>query len=250
MTNAEIDVLLLRFDAPLMSFGGVVVDERGPTLPFPTRSQLTGLLANALGYEHRDALRLQRLQERLRHAARRDRRGEHVEDYQTVDLGQDFLAAGWTTRHAPESRGGGSAKTGTHIRHRFFWADAVFTVALTLDPAGESPTLNEVAAALQEPARPLFLGRKPCLPSRPLLLEPPRIRAASLREALADAPTDRRARPEQGHFAAWWPDDDGTPPDEREARRIPVYDQRDWANQIHTGRRFVWEGRVPAREKR
>ena len=245
---AQVEVLLLRFDAPLMSFGGVVVDERGPTLPFPTTSLLTGLIANALGWEHRHAERLEGLQRRLRHAARRDRRGEALEDYQTVDLGQEFLARGWTTWHAPESRGGGPAKTGTHIRHRHYWADAVYTVALTLDPAAEAPTLEEVAAALDEPERPLFLGRKPCLPSRPLLLAPQRVRAASLRAALAAAPPDPRARPEGGYFDAWWPEDDGEAPGEREARRLPVYDRRDWANQVHTGRRFVWAGRVPAAE--
>jgi len=37
-----IDVILLRFDAPLMSFGGVLVDEHGVTRQFPGASMLTG----------------------------------------------------------------------------------------------------------------------------------------------------------------------------------------------------------------
>jgi CRISPR-associated Cas5-like protein len=32
------DFLLLRFDAPLMSFGGVMVDQYGPTDRFPGQS--------------------------------------------------------------------------------------------------------------------------------------------------------------------------------------------------------------------
>jgi CRISPR system Cascade subunit CasD len=31
-----------------------------------------------------------------------------------------------------------------------------------------APSLEAIAAALEAPSRPLFLGRKPCLPSRPL----------------------------------------------------------------------------------
>jgi CRISPR-associated Cas5-like protein len=36
------DILLLRFDAPLMSFGGVMVDQHGPTDRFPGLAMLTG----------------------------------------------------------------------------------------------------------------------------------------------------------------------------------------------------------------
>ena len=40
--------LVLRFDAPLMSFGGVMVDQHGVIDRFPGTAMLTGLLANAL----------------------------------------------------------------------------------------------------------------------------------------------------------------------------------------------------------
>ena len=39
-----IEVLLLRFDAPLMSFGGPIVDQRGVTRDFPAASMLAGLI--------------------------------------------------------------------------------------------------------------------------------------------------------------------------------------------------------------
>jgi len=38
-------------------------------------------------------------------------------------------------------------------------------VALRLEPASEEPTLEMLADALQRPIRPLFLGRKACLPA-------------------------------------------------------------------------------------
>jgi CRISPR system Cascade subunit CasD len=237
---SEREVLLLRLEAPLMSFGGVLVDERGVTEPFPTRSMLTGLLGNALGYDHREAAALSRLQDRLRYAVRRDRPGRKLVDFQTVDLGQAFLAEAWTTRGEAVSRRGGTAATGTHIRWRHYWADAAFTVALALDPAAEEPELGRCAAALAEPERPLFLGRKPCLPSRPLALGI--VRAASLGAAIIGAPLSRRAAP--GPWTAWWAAADEPVSPAGRGRLVPVSDERDWANQVHTGRRFVWESTI------
>ena len=247
---AELDVLLLRFDAPLMSFGGVKVDERGVTEATPGVSLVTGLVANALGYEHRDADRLARLQERLRLAVRRDRAGELCEDFQTVDLGQPSLEPGWTTWHRPAERAGANSRS-THIRRRHYWADAVFTVALALDPPSEDPDLAAIEAALDAPERPLFLGRKPCLPSSRLVLG--QVRAASLKEAVtaADLPrkpdwtvggtpggrAELRSDAEDGQFTVWWPEGDAPAPAPETGESAPIYDLRDWANQIHTGSR-------------
>ena len=233
------DLLILRFDAPLIAFGGVLVDEHGVTRLFPARAMLAGMLGNALGYDHRDAERLQALQSRLRFAVRCDRPGQLWPDYQTVDLSQKFLARGWTTRGKLEERAGGSARTGTHIRFRSFIADAVYTLALTLAETAEAPSIDDLEAALREPARPLFIGRKPCLPSAPILTA--RAAAPTLLQALETFPLARRA--DRGHLlAAWWPSDEdiGRPA----ARLIPITDDRDWRNQIHAGRRWIHEGTI------
>jgi CRISPR system Cascade subunit CasD len=238
------DFLLLRLDAPLMSFGGVLVDEHGVTRRWPATSMLIGLLGNALGYEHRDAGRLERLQTRLRYAVRQDRAGSSLLDFQTVDLSQPFLEEGWTTRGVVEGRAGGSARKGTHIRYRHHLADAVYTVALTLAPADEAPALAEVEAAVARPERPLFLGRKPCLPSGPLLLG--RVQAASLIEALRQAPGIGQRADSASEAAAWWPAEEGE--GDGPSRLLPVTDHRDWANQIHVGRRFLRKGRLKLAE--
>ncbi len=242
----EREFLALRFEAPLMSFGGVTVDENNVTDPSPGKSLLTGLLGNALGWRHRDADRLSRLQERLRMAVRRDRRGKPLVDYQTVDLGQDFMRQGWTTRGVPEGREGGSAKTGTHIRFRHYWADAVFTVVFTLEPESDAPAIADCASALAEPERPLFLGRKACLPAVPVVLAT--VRAASLRAALSQIAPAPRHEPEDGGYAAWWPCEGEPAPPAGRGLQVPVTDERDWSNQIHAGRRFVWQGRIEADE--
>ena len=244
------DVLILRLEAPLMSFGAPIVDRHGVIQPYPALSMVTGLLGNALGYDHAEHERLERLQERLRYAARQDRRGRQLQDYQTVDLSKPYMNDGraWTTRGALETRKGGSASTGTHIRLRDYWADASYTVALALDDPGETPTLDDLARAVQHPARPLFIGRKPCLPSAPLFVG--RAQAHSWEGVLSDerrAPLAER-RDDGPRYRAWWP----THPDAEqrsdeqisEDMRRPVTDRRDWRNQIHVGERWVAEGEV------
>lgn len=231
------DVLVLRLDAPLMSFGGVVVDNLGVTRDFPAQSMLTGLLGNALGYDHADAGLLERLQARLRFGVRCDRRGQRVEDYQTVDLGQSFLVdTGWTTRGRVEGRAGASS-TETHIRKRAYLADAVYTVALRLDPEGEAPDVSALERALREPERPIFLGRKPCLPAAPLIVG--RVAGASLLDVLEGFPAVAGGRADCGPHAVWWPASEEGRPGSRE---VPITDERDWENQIHVGRRYVYEG--------
>lgn len=237
------EALLLRFEAPLMSFGGVMVDQHNITDRFPGLALLTGLLGNALGYTHAGHAALDALQARLRFAARWDRSPQPVCDYQTVALGQSFLQdTGWTTRGISEGRGGASSE-GTHIRFRHYWADGVLTMAFSLaDAAG--PDLDALATALPCPARPLFIGRKTCLPSAPLLRG--RRTGASLRGILAAEPRDVAADSTASKLEACWPHEEGAfaPGDEL----IEISDRRDWRHQLHTGQRRQWRGwlEVPA----
>lgn len=240
-------VLLVRFDAPLMSFGDVRVDARGPIRDHPGLGQVTGMFANALGFDHTEAECLTRLQERLRLASRCDRPGDRRVDYQTVDLGQDFMRQGWTTHGCVEGRKGGVASEGTHIRLRQFHNGRVQTAAITLIPADESPTLDDLAAALDAPARPLFLGRKPCLPSGRMNLGI--VDAANLVAALTGAPRwqHRYGRAPTAAMEAWWPED----PDVQapaDSRVVAVVDERDWRGQVVVGRRLVRVGRVTLTE--
>ena len=152
-----------------MSFGTTAVDHRRPVQAWPAVSMLTGLLANALGWDRSQTTELDRLQARLRWAARIDRPGVPLNDFQTAQLAKNDR--GWTTRGVVEERGGGAdSYNSPHLRSRDYRADASVLVALRLDAAEEAPTLEDLAAALDEPARPLFLGRKGCLPATRLRL--------------------------------------------------------------------------------
>jgi len=240
------NVLLLRLDAPLMSFGTVAVDYRRPSGSFPALSMIAGLLGAALGYYRHEAGKLQRLQERILFAARIDRSGEPLRDYQTVDLGQPWMdgtkkGVGWTTRGRMEvRRGSGENRTGTHIRYRDYWSNRVVMVALTLAEEDEVPVLDELATALTVPIHPLYFGRKSCPPAAPIFMG--MTRSSALRDAL-----ERTARSEHsdlGPLHAQWPPEEGG-----EGEETVLWDRRDWASQVHTGSRVVLRGMVDPPEQ-
>jgi CRISPR system Cascade subunit CasD len=226
-------VLVLR--APLASFGGEAIDARGVTRDFPAASALTGLLGNALGYERHEAGLLHRLQTRLVFGALRETEPPlgRLTDFQTARLSKDDR--GWITRGEPEGRAGGAETyKNPHIRTRDYHADAALTVVLRLAPAEEPPDLEALAAALDRPARPLFIGRKACLPAAPI--NGGFVEAPSAPDALVAV-----AAPSARPFRAIWPVDEG----EAGADRIlTLTDERNWRSGLHGGGRRVVEGRI------
>lgn len=238
--------LILRLEAPLMSFGAEAIDNYGVAQDFPALSMITGLLGNALGWRRgHDAALLQRLQGRLVMAARLDRPGSRLTDFQTAQLAKDDK--GWTTRNRPEGRGGGDdTYKSPHLRYRDHAADALCIVALRLEPAGEPPTLEELARALGRPARPLFIGRKPCLPSAPILAG--RVEADDVLAALRDLPWQgeasatrrERRRPPPQRAPATWPEGEG----DARGVAVAVTDERNWRANVHGGARATRRGEI------
>lgn len=230
--------LVLRLRGPLMSFGGVAVDERRPTNPLPGLSLLTGLVANALGLRSRDGALLDRLQERLVFGARQDDPGEVIVDLQNAHIQKG--QAMWRTRTlGPLVRAGGEYENLQRWRH--YVADGAVTVVLGLDPAEEEPTLSAISEALTRPARPLFLGRIGCPPSVFMHLGE-RVEAGSVPEALSLVPALDGPK---GPRLAEWPGEGPWAGDGADALRIEDrYDLRDWVNDLHAGRRLVAAGRI------
>ena len=234
--------LILNLESPLMAFGGETIDNLGVVRRFPAASMLTGIFANALGWRRVERRKHQNLQDRLVFAARIEREpasGVRMTDFQTAQLGR--TDRGWTTRGVPEGRAGGaSTYDAPHLRYRDYFADMRVCVALRLEPAEDAPTLGELADALQEPKRPLFIGRKPCLPSAPLfggLGDGDTCFAALLDTPLACLEEAPRS------VAMQWPENEGV--DSVKASRSQMLtDERNWVSGLHGGGRLVHEGSV------
>ncbi|HEU5332643.1 MAG TPA: type I-E CRISPR-associated protein Cas5/CasD [Actinocrinis sp.] len=158
--------LLLRLDGPMQAWSVAEFSDR-PTMPFPTKSGIVGLLANAHGRSRGDGVEDLA---GLAAAVRADDAGRPMTDFQTA--GRD----GWRSAD-------GRLHTDTYkTRRKGYLLDAVFTVALT----GDDEVIDRSADAIRHPARPLFLGRRCCPPATPLLIGVSA--AAAGLEALRDVP--------------------------------------------------------------
>lgn len=234
--------LLVRLRSPWMAFGGEAIDNLGVIRDFPALSMMTGLLANALGWRREDADWHQALQDALVVGFRIDRPGQRLTDFQTAQLQANDM--GWTTLGRPEERrGGNDTYKGPHLRYRDYWADADVLAALRLrdsaPTAGLPPatlTLDQLAAALDRPARPLFIGRKNCVPDTRLhagWIDAPNVLQALTRAPIAHAaPTATRLQ---------WPQGEG---ELRHDRVIELCDERSWHSGVHGGWRLVREGSI------
>ena len=228
------EYVLMNMEAPLMSFGTVVVDKYGVISDFPTKSQLVGLLGNALGYDKiLDAFLLQELQQGLVYTARMVRgpgNFGHLTDFQSVNL--SHTDEGWTTRGVPEGRGGNpSSYKAPHLRYRDYLADISVRVALRAD----SESADSMAHALRYPERPLFLGRKTCIPTSMLF-----DRTVTAKDSLSAALMGAKA----GERVLW---DRSEGCDEsllRVVKTYPTPDEKDWSVGLHYGARVVCEGIV------
>jgi len=241
--------LILDLEAPLLAFGGVVIDQIGVTRDFPAASMLTGLFANALGWKRTEAEKHQALQDRLVFAARIDRElpAGTLTDMQNAQL--EKTDRGWTTWGIVEGRDGASYGA-PHRRKRDYHMDARMVMAVRLEPAEDEPDLARLAEALFRPARPLFIGRKPCLPSRPIL--PARrenwfVDTPTAYAALARVPASA-GQSQTGRLRAFWPPGEGPEGGETVTRIYDLPDLRNWHSGLHGGHRRVIEGFVMLEE--
>ena len=152
--------LLLRLAAPLQAWGTDSRFNTRQTGTVPSKSGVIGLLAAALGRK-RDA-ELSDLRA-LRFGVRSDQPGTLLRDFHMV-------------RYQKKS------KEAADVTYRYYLSDAVFLVGLESE---DVPFLSSLEAALRAPVFPLFLGRRSCPPTLPLVLG---LRDLPLEEALRTEP--------------------------------------------------------------
>ncbi|MCA8837211.1 MAG: type I-E CRISPR-associated protein Cas5/CasD [Proteobacteria bacterium] len=237
----------LRFCAPMASFGGEAIDAHGVTRDFPVRSMLTGFLANALGWDRSMRQEHQSMQDRIVFGALCEHEYTSIKmtDYQTAQLGKNDK--GWTVRGEPSGRkGGADTFAGSHQRWRDYHSDLRTSVVLRLTPEEHSPTLTELQAALVSPARPLFIGRKSCLPTDMIFhgwVEGENTYTAILAAIKAlkknNAPLSGIGNSKE--LRAVWPAEEG---DGGSYRTEAVSDERNWISGLHGGSRQMCEGLI------
>jgi len=163
------EFLILRLQGVMQSWGGHTYEDYRPSMIFPTRSALVGLLAACLGIERIDSKKQKALSESFRYAVRSDEMRYPIRkltDFHTV------LEA---------RKADGSVNKNPVVSRREYLCDASFTVALHLT---EKPafTMDDLIIAVRKPVYTPFLGRRSCPLSVPLFHS--RIEGVSFLDAL------------------------------------------------------------------
>jgi CRISPR system Cascade subunit CasD len=178
--------LALRLEGPLQSWGERARWTVRDTGTEPTKSGVIGLLAACLGLGPDQDEAVAALAQALTLGIRVDRPGRALIDFHTVGGGRPptgVMSASakrivkiTEATHEPE----------TVVSRRAYLADASFLAVVQ----GQVDLLERLAAALDDPAWPPFLGRKSCPPSVPL--RPVRLEAGDLEDGLTRLPFQPR----------------------------------------------------------
>jgi CRISPR system Cascade subunit CasD len=149
--------LLATLYAPMASWGDITVGERRTTWDRPSRSAIFGLIAAALGLVREDQSAHDALDTGYGFAVRVDAPGRLMADYHTA---QSVPETALKKQH-PKTRRQllAAGKPETILSRREYRVDAAYTIALWAKPQARW-SLNELAAALSEPAFVLYAGRK------------------------------------------------------------------------------------------
>lgn len=145
-------LLVLRLEGALQSWGETSKWDYRDSSTMPSKSGIVGLLGCALGLE-RNSAALVELAQNISVAVRADRSGEAFTDYQTV-TGEPLMAA----TGKPKTTGN------TIVSPRVYLQDACYTVFIETTQVW----MQRLEEALKNPKWCVYLGRKCCVPSRPV----------------------------------------------------------------------------------
>jgi CRISPR system Cascade subunit CasD len=167
--------LLLRFAAPLQSWGVDSKFDRRSTGRSPSKSGVVGLCAAALGIRRNDADADDRIAEiaKLKFGVRIDKPGKLIKDFHMAH-GEAF----WDPKNRTKiDRGKKSKKSpkdskepkndNAYRTNRYYLSDAVFLVGLE----GDEDLLQRIDKAINSPMFPLYLGRRSCPPEGQMSLK-------------------------------------------------------------------------------
>jgi len=153
-----VSVLLLRLAGPLQAWGDSSRFSRRMTRREPTRSGILGMLAAAQGRRRTDPIEDLIA---LRFGVRTDQPGRVLRDFQTARTVD--------------------GSTSMPLSERYYIADGVFLAGVD----GDDSLVEGLATAVRSPKFPMYLGRRSCVPSRPVFVD---VVDGGLEEALGEAP--------------------------------------------------------------
>lgn len=156
MTTAN--TLFLRLSGPMQSWGTESRLQIRRTDEYPSKSGVLGMILCAMGVPRGKAPEALGPLVALAMGVRLDRPGVPDWDYHTAGAGVGIRQAKGGVKYTATTK-----EPETLLSRREYLLDASFLVALR----GEA--IGQVMAALENPVWPVFLGRKCCIPTEPIL---------------------------------------------------------------------------------
>ncbi len=185
--SSEKSFLAVRLEGPLQSWGFDSQYNRRNTGLMPTKSAVAGMCCAALGYRRGSseeaafldkfiAVKMMAIAKPL-NCGNKELSVRRLQDYQTVKN---------------TKRANGSINADCVLTHRQYLTDSAFGVLLE----GDSALLKQVADALENPVWGIWLGRKACIPTAPVLAGLRENRDEALKLILKDKPIESFTRQE------------------------------------------------------
>ena len=153
------NTIFMRLEGVFQAWGDPSKFIMRRTMDAPTKSGVIGMLCCAMGMTRQAARERLPKFNSIEMGVRIDIPGTRWWDYQTVGARYGILTAEGNVKKTASTK-----EYETLVTRREYLANASFLVALLGDPE----MIVAFAQALQNPRRPLFLGRKSCSPTRPI----------------------------------------------------------------------------------
>ena len=157
--------VLLWLEGPFQAWGENSKFGLRSTWEFPTKSGILGMTLAAMGKGGEQTPLLQELVEYTHETFRIDHciSSSEMMDYHVIGNGYENL--GWEKLLIPRKRDGTiPVGGGAKLTYRYYLQDAIFAVIMGIP----KELASEIKSAFINPVWPLSLGRRNCIPTRPI----------------------------------------------------------------------------------
>jgi CRISPR system Cascade subunit CasD len=172
------EYLVFRLYGPMAAWGDIAVGESRHSFSYPSKSSVMGMIGAALGIPREAEQVHQEIFRAYGFGGKVLSMGTLLRDYHTVQAPSEQRGVRYYTRR-DELR---FRTPGTLLSSREYRCDALNIVALWMISDTAPYSIEQLARALNRPRFVLYLGRKSCPLSLPVLAEA--VQAESLRAAL------------------------------------------------------------------
>lgn len=161
------DFLIIILQGAMQAWGGHTYEDYRPSLIFPTRSAIVGLLGACVGIERADINALKALDKSFQLTVRANKRKIAQREKSAVKppISMQKITDFHTVQHARKVDG--KPRPEAIVSRREYLCDAEFTVALAFAEKANY-SLERVKQTIQKPVYTPFLGRRSCPIQRPL----------------------------------------------------------------------------------